>query len=404
MNILWHLRPRYDSPNTSGGNLRYFNFTRELQRQGHHVSFLLDDWSAGDEQFRDAFVEQIKRDLPSLDIHQFHSNWTHRRIFDSIAHKLVYPPLVNYIAYKHNKETSSQVINIIEDSSVNVFITSVTSRLWLLPLLRGKVSTVIDWCDSAVLKCTRELSFHWRKRVFRGVYPVMKELVRSQALEYYYGHVADLNLFVSPIDASNLCRSSRSSGKTKVIPNGVEPTLRPSPKVPGRMIFTGRMDYPPNHAAAMWFIDTVLPLVLLKNPKITLVIAGIEPLPELRNREGSNVKIIGYVEDMGAEISASQLYIAPLVTGSGFRNKVAEAFVNGTYVVGTPLAFEFLDREFIDLVSIGDTPHELANHILRFFDAPDSYNEQVEKLRVLACQELQWSIQTDKLIKSIREA
>ena len=87
-------------------------------------------------------------------------------------------------------------------------------------------------------------------------------------------------------------------------------------------IFSGRMDFPPNYQSALWFIDRVLPRVTAKEPAVELVIAGPNPVPGLRARSGANVRVTGYTDDLGADIAASQLYVAPMVSGSGFKNKV----------------------------------------------------------------------------------
>jgi glycosyltransferase involved in cell wall biosynthesis len=212
---------------------------------------------------------------------------------------------------------------------------------------------------------------------------------------------ASINLLASPVDAVWLSRFARTPEKTHIIFNGVGPVSEPVAKVPRRLIFSGRMDFPPNHEAALWFIDSVLPLLIKNDPSIKLVVAGADPLPELRSRESANVTVIGFVEDMATEIAASQLYVAPMLSGSGFKNKVAEAIANGTFVAGTSLAFEFLDKELRELVLVGNTPVELADAISKFLADPRSFEGRLNRLRELAVERFQWAGQADRLAQLI---
>ena len=141
-------------------------------------------------------------------------------------------------------------------------------------------------------------------------------------------------------------RQAEAPERNHTLLNGLSvviPSAQPE-RIETRLIFTGNMNFPPNHEAAMWFIDHVLPLIRQHRPEVTLVVAGRNPLPELVAQSGPAVRVLGDVPDMLAEISASSLYVAPLVSGGGFKNKVIEAIACGMFVVSTRRGVEFLDR------------------------------------------------------------
>jgi len=123
----------------------------------------------------------------------------------------------------------------------------------------------------------------------------------------------------------------------------------------GRLIFSGNMNFPPNYQAAIWFIDNVFPLVRKAHPEAHLVVAGANPVPELLQPAGDYIRVTGYVAGMNDEIAASSLYVAPLITGGGFKNKVIEALGNRTYVAATPMALEFLDAATIRKILVGNS-------------------------------------------------
>jgi glycosyltransferase involved in cell wall biosynthesis len=161
------------------------------------------------------------------------------------------------------------------------------------------------------------------------------------------------------------------------------------------------MNFPPNCTAALWFLDNVFPLVVEKIPKAHLVLAGANPPSVLRERQSRNVMITGYVEDLNLEISRSTLYIAPLVTGSGFKNKIVEAIANHTYVVATSVAVEFLDTYTRDLITVADSSREMADAILRLLRDPSACESQVAKLYDHIRSHFTWSKRADELLEIV---
>src|SRR5205807_1045507 len=118
------------------------------------------------------------------------------------------------------------------------------------------------------------------------------------------------------------------------------------------------MDFPPNYESAIWFIDHVFPL-LRDHRDAHLVIAGANPVKELSARAGERVEVTGYREELRQEIARSELYVAPLICGGGFKNKVLEAIASGTYLVGTSMAVEFLGGNAKKLFLVADTPRQM---------------------------------------------
>ena len=136
-----------------------------------------------------------------------------------------------------------------------------------------------------------------------------------------------------------------------------------------------------------------------KFPHLTLVIAGANPSGELLKREGPNVKILGYVPDLNMTLAQSALYVAPLVSGSGFKNKVAEAIANGTYVIGTSFAAEFLEPSMRELITVRDGPQEMADAICEFFAAPEKATGKLDQLRTIIRELFSWPAKANELAR-----
>jgi glycosyltransferase involved in cell wall biosynthesis len=211
---------------------------------------------------------------------------------------------------------------------------------------------------------------------------------------------------VSHIDKKVLDKISKVPERTHVLLNGVSIPKRSAypPKVTGRLIFSGNMNFPPNYQAAIWFIDNVFPLVRKAHSEAHLVVAGANPVPELLQRAGDYIRVTGYVADMNHEIAASSLYVAPLITGGGFKNKVMEALGNRTYVAATSMAVEFLDAGAVSKILLGDSAESLANGIIQFLSYPEEFEERLSELHLMVLDEFTWEKRTGQLLSLVAKA
>lgn len=90
--------------------------------------------------------------------------------------------------------------------------------------------------------------------------------------------------------------------------------------------FTGQMDYRPNEQAAIWAIDSLLPLLQAQWPSAQMHIVGRNPTRALIARNGrSGANIWGEVPDVRPFIAGADCVIAPLMIARGVQNKVLEA-------------------------------------------------------------------------------
>jgi glycosyltransferase involved in cell wall biosynthesis len=109
------------------------------------------------------------------------------------------------------------------------------------------------------------------------------------------------------------------------------------------IIFTGNLDYPPNHEAARFLITQVAPLLVKKAPEIRIMIAGRHP-GDLSQYTSDQIFIPGEVDSLLALIRQSGIYVAPVFSGCGMKNKTLQAIASGLPVIGTEEAFSGFDR------------------------------------------------------------
>jgi glycosyltransferase involved in cell wall biosynthesis len=130
-----------------------------------------------------------------------------------------------------------------------------------------------------------------------------------------------------------------------VIPNGVDADFfAPAPhagREPGLLVFTGAMHWPPNVRAARVLAREILPRVRAEVPEARLAIVGRDParaVVELGALDG--VEVTGEVADIRTWLWRADVYVCPMVNGTGIKNKLLEALAAGSSAVATPLSVQ----------------------------------------------------------------
>jgi GT2 family glycosyltransferase/glycosyltransferase involved in cell wall biosynthesis len=173
---------------------------------------------------------------------------------------------------------------------------------------------------------------------------------------------------------------------------------------PETMLFLGGVRHPPNQEGLNWFTRKVLPAVLERKPKARLIIVGAEPppahsLPHLPD----NIELRGFVEDVREPLGRYAVFVCPILSGSGMRVKLLEAFAAGIPVVSTPLGAEGLAGADGEICSLAARPEEFAQKIVELFDDREKAGKLAcrARERVVATRDMR--VLTERLVESYRE-
>lgn len=235
------------------------------------------------------------------------------------------------------------------------------------PVLKGvKVPIIIDCGDT---NCTRFLQ-QMRQSDLLQKPRLLFRYLRARRNEQRLARKTLYRSFISARDRENLLGPSDRSA---IVPQGVdyEYWKRNSP-AGGRncIVFSGVMSYSPNAEAALFLLNSILPLVRKVCPQLETLIVGRNPSSELveLSRHYSDVTVTGEVDDIRPYLERADVFVAPLRFASGVQNKVLEALAMEVPVVTTTVVAAGLRVNGVEpQLLIGNNAQEIAACILRLF-------------------------------------
>jgi glycosyltransferase involved in cell wall biosynthesis len=237
-----------------------------------------------------------------------------------------------------------------------------------------KVYDAVD-CISLLFERTWRQAPGWRHRLMAGV-----DLGRTRRFEGRIVGEMDGVLVSSPEDRDALAKLClpQFAHRINVIPNGVDlDYFRPAdgaeaPTTNGNVVFSGKMSYHANIAAALDLAQTIMPHVWEVCPGVHLTIAGKDPPASLKALERDpRIHVTGTVPDLRPILAGAAVVACPLRYGAGIQNKVLEAMALGRPVVVSAQAAAALNAVPGRDLLLGKDPTEFAQHIIRLLNDPD---------------------------------
>ena len=171
---------------------------------------------------------------------------------------------------------------------------------------------------------------------------------------------------------------------------------------PDTILFLGSFRHLPNIEALDWFVKLVLPHILRTRPWVRLLIAGAEPPPRHSLPNVSNIELLGFIPDIHEPLRKYSVFICPILSGSGVRVKLLEAFAAGIPVVATTVGAEGLATTDGEFCAIADDPAQFAAKTIHLLDHPDEAAAMASRARAEVAENWDMARITSKLEQSYR--
>jgi glycosyltransferase involved in cell wall biosynthesis len=272
---------------------------------------------------------------------------------------------------------------------------------------------VLDWnAETPIVLFTHNVEAEvWERQYRLSTNPIRKlmfwtEYRRLTHAERYYSERAAAVCAVSESNRQFFGAYVGGAENVTLLPTGVDTDyFQPAdePPRPRTLVFTGSMDWVPNHDAIDYFYRDILPLIRAEEPDVETLVVGRNPSDALRKlvKDDPKVHLTGRVDDVRPYMNQGSIYILPMRTGSGTRLKVFEAMASGKAIVSTSVGAEGLPVTDGENILLADDPGKFAEAVIQLM-RDDALRRRLERsARVLAENGFSWRIATQRLEEAI---
>lgn len=202
------------------------------------------------------------------------------------------------------------------------------------------------------------------KNIFSKVVCWVRHIIMKRYEKRVF-NMFDKVLFVSNVDA-DFCRKNGVSSLLEVIPNGTNLTTNiQSINDPYKLVFHGNLTYRPNYDAVVYLCTEIMPALRKVDSSYLLTIVGSGGDDLLEKYQSDFIQFKGFVDDLATELANHGVYVCPLRTGAGLKNKILEGMAVGLPIVGTSLAFDGIEVSNEQDVLFADTTSDFVSAINR---------------------------------------
>jgi len=179
-----------------------------------------------------------------------------------------------------------------------------------------------------------------------------------------------LLLATSAEDAARI-RDIAPGLRVAIYPNTIPFIALPPVEEREGIVFSGTLDYEPNRTAARYFSREIWPALRQEWPELKWRLVGRNPEAVERYVRGdARIERTGPVADAMPYLAAAKVAVVPLLSGSGTRLKIIEAWAAGTPVVSTTLGAEGLPVRHGESILLADAPGDFAAAVSRLLASP----------------------------------
>lgn len=341
--------------------VRPYNLIRALARRGHYITLLALEPPGEDTSGLDSLRAWCQH-VQIVSLPRWRTLWNGlRALFSQTPFQA---------AYSRSPEMAALIQRIQAGEKFDVVHVEHLRGAELPgpPARTNGIPIVFDSVDSIALlfERARRAAPTWRSRLLAKL-----DLERTRRYEACLLERYPRVLVTSPQDRDALARLSARQdidGRLAVLPNGVDlDYFRPQdvPRDPATLIFSGKMSYHANVAAALDLARQVMPHIWSHLPNAQLVIAGKDPTSELLALAADpRITVTGTVPDLRPYLARATVAVSPIRYGVGIQNKVLEAMAMATPVVSTSQATTALQAQPGQDLLIADIPQAIAEAVV----------------------------------------
>ncbi len=176
-----------------------------------------------------------------------------------------------------------------------------------------------------------------------------------------------------------------------VYPNALPEIARPATAETDCIVFSGNLEYHPNVEAVRWFHAQIWPRIRDRAPQTIWKLVGRNENAVRSIVAGDNrIEFTGPIDDAIATLAEAKVCVVPLLSGSGTRFKILEAWAAARAVVSTSLGAEGLGARHETHLLIADDAAAFSDAVVQLLNDPALRKRVGDAGRELYLQRFTW--------------
>jgi len=392
LNIL-QLSPQVPFPLLDGGKVGIFNITKHLALRGHAITMLALDKNAPTdtvplEQFCDIVT------VPHL---------VRNSVGGALANLFSEEP---YLISRYHVEAYQRALSaLLEQRKFDVVhadhlhmakygIYAKLAKNMPIVLREHNVESVIMGRYAERMKTP--LLNPW----FAAQNKKIKAYEGKQALAF------DSCCVITDEDGARL-RELAPTAHINVIPGGVDASYfgerTERVPIPLSIAMFGSFDWIANRDALEWFVGSIFPRILARQPGANLYLIGKGIPPHVDRLHGGHVITRGFVPNLKEELQHYGVTVVPLRIGGGMRLKIIESFAMQIPVISTSVGCEGIVCRSGEHLLIADSEGEFAQQVLRVLETAELRGHLVRNAYKLASERYRWEMVAEEFERVYEE-
>jgi hypothetical protein len=161
--------------------------------------------------------------------------------------------------------------------------------------------------------------------------------------------------------------------------------------------FLGGFLHRPNIDAVHYFLDEIWQLVYAQMPAIEFLAIGADLPRDLSSRRDPGFIPKGYVKDLGEQLGAIRVMVAPLRYGAGAKGKIVSSLSHGVPCVASPIAAEGMGLVHGETIMIADSAQAFAGEVVRLYNDESHWTRLSERGLTLMSHQHSYAAGKDRL-------
>lgn len=392
-------------PTDSGRKLSLYYYCKGLHEQYdcdiYIYSFLEDGQNIEDIDNKPDFIKEVRLAKPISGVEKVKN-----LLFKTLV-KREWPIQCSlYYSERNRNEIESYCNEITPDF---IFTDMIRTAMYYDAFNESSALKVLDLDDLLSKRYKRQLESQYTSNIsgqYEGKLPkfignlisnsfIKKAILKFESYlvenaELYYSNIYDKVIFVSQVETEWL--NSKLPNKAVTIPVGINaiPTENLNTSYEKNMLtFVGNLKVAANVDSLSWIVKDIIPKI---SHKVKLMVIGSCPDSLIQEyKEYENVIFTGRVNDLISYVRKGQIFLSPLLYGTGIKTKILEAMAMGVPVVTNDVGAEGIAVTNGNEIWIENTPEDIAKKVDELLDSYDVALSAADRAKQIVEEKYEWN-------------